>query len=72
MKAEWKQIPKDKNGFFDEESDLYERLPIIISEEYDGDIITHYIDEENWYDTISDLSKERYKYYIETMAHPKE
>ena len=72
MKTKWKQIPKDKDGFFDDESDLYEKLPIIISEEYDGDIITHYIDEENWYDTISDLSKERYKYYIEVMAHPKE
>lgn len=66
MKAKWKDIPKDSYGFFDEESDLYKRLPIIVSEIYDdGFMSLYYVDEENWTDIISDLSKERFKYYIE-------
>lgn len=66
MKAKWKVIPKDRYGFFDEESDLYKRLPIILAEIYDdGIMFTHYVDTDNWHDTIADLSRERFKYYIE-------
>lgn len=66
MTQSWKEIPKDKYGFFDEESDLYERLPIIITDTEDF----YYVDEENWYDTLSDLSKERFMYYIEVEQIP--
>ena len=65
MKAKWNKIPKDKDGFFDEESDLYDRLPIIITEELDDYVVLHYIDEDNWFDTLSDLSRQRFAYYIE-------
>lgn len=65
--AKWQPIPKDKDGFFDEESDLYEQLPIIVRNDYDEGMypILEYIDRENWFDTISDLNKESYKYYIQ-------
>lgn len=66
MKANWEEISKDKYGFFNEESDLYERLPIIITDTEDF----YYVDEENWNDTLSDLSKERFKYYIEVEQIP--
>ena len=66
MKAKWKGIPKDKYGFFDEESDLYERLPIVLAEQYDdGTLYLHYVDIGNWHDTLSDLSIQRFRYYIE-------
>jgi hypothetical protein len=62
----WKEIPKDKHGFFDEESDLYERLPIVLAEQYDdGTLFLHYIDTDNWHETLSDLSRQRFRYYIE-------
>lgn len=59
----WKEIPKDKDGFFDENSDLYDRLPIIITEEF-GDCL-YYIDEENWHETLADLSRQSFVHYIE-------
>ena len=50
---EWKKIPKDKNGFFDEESDLYDNLPIIVTEHHEGMYPTlHYIDNDNWHETL--------------------
>ena len=65
MRAEWNTIPKDKYGFFDEDSDLYEQLPIIIVEMFeDNSTNFYYIDEENWHDTLADLSRQRFKYYI--------
>lgn len=61
---EWKKIPKDKDGFFDEESDLYDNLPIIVTEHHKDLYPTlHYIDKDNWHDTLSDLSRCRFKYY---------
>lgn len=61
----WKEIPKDKDGFFDENSDLYDRLPIIITEEFKDFINLYYIDKENWHETIADLSRQRFVRYIE-------
>lgn len=61
----WKEIPKDKDGFFDENSDLYDRLPIIITEEFKDFINLYYIDKENWHETIADLSRQRFVHYIE-------
>jgi hypothetical protein len=67
----WKEIPKDKDGFFDEESDLYERLPIVLAEQYDdGTLFLHYIDTDNWHETLSDLSRQRFRYYIEVECYP--
>ena len=66
MITKWQEIPKDKHGFFDEESDLYERLPIVLAEQYDdGTLFLHYIDTDNWHETLSDLSRQRFRYYIE-------
>lgn len=66
IRIKWKEIPKDKHGFFDEESDLYERLPIVLAEQYDdGTLFLHYIDTDNWHETLSDLSRQRFRYYIE-------
>lgn len=65
IRMKWKTIPKDKDGFFDEDSALYEQLPIIIAETYgDGSLYLHYVDEDNWDDTVADLSRQRFKYYI--------
>ena len=61
----WKEIPKDKDGFFDENSDLYDRLPIIITEEFKDFINLYYIDKENWHETVADLSRQRFVHYIE-------
>lgn len=65
IKARWQLIPKDKDGFFDDESDLYDQLPIVIASiEEDMYPVLEYIDQDNWGDSYSDLNKERYKYYI--------
>lgn len=61
----WKEIPKDKDGFFDENSDLYDRLPIIITEDFKDFINLYYIDKENWHETLADLSRQRFVHYIE-------
>ncbi len=61
----WKEIPKDKDGFFDDNSDLYDRLPIIITEEFKDFINLYYIDKENWHETLADLSRQRFVHYIE-------
>lgn len=62
IEVEVHEIPKDKDGFFDENSDLYNQLPILV---FCEDKIEPYIcDWENWGDCLSDFNKERYKYYI--------
>lgn len=63
--VKWNNIPKDKDGFFNECSDLYDRLPIIVAEVTNEDVCLHYIDAENWHDTLADLSRSRFKYYIQ-------
>lgn len=66
IKARWQQIPKDKDGFFDDESDLYEQLPIVAASIEDGLYpMLEYIDKDNWSEAYSDLNKERYKYYTQ-------
>lgn len=66
MRAEWKLIPKDKDGFFDETSDLYEQLPIVVAYIEEGLYpMLEYIDKNNWLDACSDLNKEQYKYYAQ-------
>lgn len=42
---EWKPIPKDKDGFFDEESNLYNELPIIVAEIEEDYPSLFYVDE---------------------------
>lgn len=62
--AKWQPIPKDKYGFFDETSDLYEQLPIVVASIEEGLYpILEYIDHDNWAESCSDLNKESYKYY---------
>ena len=68
--AKWQPIPKDKDGFFDDDSNLYEQLPIVVAYIEEGLYpMLEYIDKDNWLDACSDLSKERYKYYtqVETI-----
>jgi hypothetical protein len=64
--AKWLPIPKDMDGFFDDGSNLYEQLPIVVASIEEGLYpMLEYIDKDNWLDACSDLSKERYKYYIQ-------
>lgn len=64
--AKWLPIPKDKDGFFDNDSDLYEQLPIVVAAIVEGLYpMLEYIDKDNWAESYSDLNKERYKYYIQ-------
>lgn len=66
LTMEWKRIPKDKFGFFEDNGTMCAELPIIVAEEYDEDMypILHYVDEENWWDSLSDFSRSSYKYYL--------
>ena len=62
--AKWQPIPKDKDGFFDDDSNLYEQLPIVVASiEEDLYPMLEYIDQDNWSEAYSDLNKESYKYY---------
>lgn len=64
--AKWLPIPKDKDGFFDNDSDLYEQLPIVVAAIVEGLYpMLEYIDKDNWAESYSDLNKERYKYYTQ-------
>jgi hypothetical protein len=66
MRADWKLIPKDKDGFFDDDSNLYEQLPIVVASIEEGLYpMLEYIDKDNWAESYSDLNKERYKYYTQ-------
>lgn len=66
IKARWQPIPKDKDGLFDDDSNLYEQLPIVVASIEEGLYpMLEYIDQENWAESYSDLNKERYKYYIQ-------
>lgn len=56
---------KGQGWIFDENSDLYDRLSIIITEEFKDFINTYYIDKENWHETVADLSRQRFVHYIE-------
>lgn len=69
---EWKKIPKDVNGLYnEEESTMYEELPIIVVEENWGSYpFLHYVDEESWYDFIKELSKPRFSYYAKCNELP--
>lgn len=65
MRVEWKPIPKDKDGFFDERSNLYDELPIIVAETWYGEISElFYVDKESWFDYVADLSRPSVKYYL--------
>ena len=61
---QWTPIPKDKDGFFNENCDMYEKLPIIVVEMFDSIPYFHYVDKDNWMDSVADLSRQRYKYYL--------
>ena len=64
--AKWIPIPKDKDGFFDDDSNLYEQLPIVVASIEEGLYpMLEYIDKDNWAESYSDLNKERYKYYTQ-------
>lgn len=65
IKARWQLIPKDKDGFFDDDSDLYEQLPIVVASIEEGFYpVLEYIDQDNWLDACCDLNKSNYEYYI--------
>ena len=63
---EWRLIPKDKDGFFDETSDLYDKLPIIVAvvDEDDEYPELYYIDKDCWVDFLSDFNNPKFKYYM--------
>lgn len=64
--AKWQPIPKDKDGFLDNDSNLYEQLPIVVASIVEGLYpMLEYINQENWAESYSDLNKERCKYYIQ-------
>lgn len=65
----WQEIPKDKHGFYDDlKKNLYDELPIIVCCNHDGMYpILEYIDKDNWADSVSDLSKPKYHYYMKVQ-----
>lgn len=62
IEVEVYDIPKDKDGFFDENSDLYEQLPILVFDNDKGSVELAYYG--NWGDWLSDFNKSMYKHYI--------
>jgi len=69
---EWKKIPKDVNGLYnEEESTMYEELPIIVVEENCGTYpFLHYVDKESWYDFIKEFSRPYFSYYAKCNELP--
>lgn len=69
---EWKKIPKDVNGLYnEEESTMYEELPIIVVEENWGTYpFLHYVDEDSWYDFIKEFSRPYFNYYAKCNELP--
>lgn len=69
---EWKKIPKDVNGLYnEEESTMYEELPIIVVEESCGTYpFLHYVDEDSWYDFIKEFSRPHFNYYAKCNELP--
>lgn len=69
---EWKKIPKDVNGLYnEEESTMYEELPIIVVEENCGAYpFLHYVDEDSWYDFINEFSRPYCNYYAKCNELP--
>lgn len=62
IEVEIHKIPKDKHGFFDEDSDFYQQLPVLL---FDGNEIDPcVIDEINYCDALNCLTQNRYQYYI--------
>lgn len=69
----WQKIPKDKDGFYDDlQKNLYNELPIIVMNKYDDGLYPsfEYICKDNWCDTVSDLSKPSYQYYMKVQEIP--
>ena len=66
MKANWKAIPKDKYGLFEDDGTMYADLPIIVYEEDKANesFYIHYVDEENWQESVADFNRERFRYYL--------
>lgn len=69
---EWKKIPKDVNGLYnEEESTMYEELPIIVVEENWGSYpFLHYVDKDSWYDFIKEFSRPYCNYYAKCNELP--
>ena len=60
-----KQIPKDKDGLFEDDGTMHNDLPIVVMSICDGMYPTlEYVDEDNWGDAVADFSKENYKFYF--------
>ena len=56
-------IPKDKDGFWEDPNDeMFKSLPILVFDE--NEIEPCICDIDNFSDWTSDFSKERYKHYI--------
>lgn len=70
----WRKIDKDKDGFLTSKgsSDMYHHLPIVVVNEYDEGMYpdVEYVDKENWYDSVSDFSKEGYKWWMPVDTLP--
>lgn len=70
---EWKKIPKDVNGLYnEEESTMYEELPIIVVKENCGAAypFLHYVVEDSWYDFIKEFSRPYCNYYAKCNELP--
>ena len=69
--TEWKKIIKDNHGFATDSGllEMYSHLPILVASIYDDESYPtiEYVDEENWSDSVSDFSKEKYKFWATTQ-----
>lgn len=62
IEIEVHNIPKDKDGLFDAETEMFKSLPILIFNE--NKIEPCICDLDNWMDWVDDFNKERYGHYI--------
>ena len=56
-----KLITKDNDGLFDDDGTMYDDLPFYVLDEEDESL--YLVDEDNWFDWLSDFNKQRFKYY---------
>ena len=63
IEVEVYDIPKDKDGFWDEQNDtMFDSLPILVFNEYNG--WGEIIDKDNWGDWLDYFNISMYKHYI--------
>ena len=73
MNAEdWIKVDRDKWGFLADGimEQMYDSLPVIVWDSRDK--MTEYIDQDNWYDWLSDLEGKPYYSHYLPIVLPKE